>query len=75
MLLTLELCPSSYSLAGMEPEKERISGACVRVHEDAAQRNCPGHSLVLCRAGGTGNLLNSARREALPHPRAWGPAV
>lgn len=36
MLLTLELCPSSYSLAGMDPEKERISGACVRVHEDAA---------------------------------------
>lgn len=51
MLLTLELRPSSYSLARVDPEKERITGACVRVHEDAAQRSCPGHSLALCRSG------------------------
>lgn len=51
VLLTLELCPSSYTLTGMDREKERISGACVRVHEDAAQGSCPGHSLARCRGG------------------------
>lgn len=51
MLFTLELRPWSYSLAGMDLEKERISGTCVRVYEDAAQRSCPGHSLARCRGG------------------------
>lgn len=35
----------------------------------------PGTAWRGAGAGGTGNLLNWARREALPHPRVWAPAV
>lgn len=46
MLLMLDLCPSSDSPAGMDPEKEGSAGACVPVQEDAVRWSCPGHSLA-----------------------------
>lgn len=69
MLLTVELCPSSDSPSGMDREKERSIGAragaggCCAVELSRTVCRCTG-------VGGTENLLNWARREALPHPRA-----